>query len=248
MKIRIACVFLLLMCFGCNNTGEELTFENINLDIDKCVDCPSVDITIPKALGKTKLDNTINNAISEEIISLLNFDDDTDAISIEKAVKSFQSEYTTLKERYAEESMPWEAEIEGKISYEGPNIITITLNSYLFTGGAHGYSATRFLNFDKKKGKALKNSELFKSQDAFEKFAETKFRAQENIPSDLSINSTGFMFETELFYLPENMGFTKEGLQLFYEQYEVASYADGPIVLTLPYADIKDYLALKTKS
>ena len=246
MKVRIIFMLLLITCFGCKK-GEGLTFESINFDKEKCAECPMVDITIPKAMGTAKLDNTINNAVSEEIISLLNFDDDTDALSIDSAVKSFQSEYKTLKEKYAEESMPWEAKIIGEVAYEDLNILTIKLDSYLFTGGAHGYSTTRFLNFDKKRNKVLKNSELFKSQDTFEKLAETKFRIQENIPPDQSINSTGFMFETDLFYLPENIGFTKEGLQLFYEQYEVASFADGPIVLTLPYADIEDYIALKTQ-
>ena len=246
MKNRIVCMFLLFICFGCKN-GDELTFETINFDKEKCADCPLADINIPKALGTNKLDKTINNSVSEEIISLLNFDDDSDALSIENAIKSFQSEYKTLKEKYAEESMLWEAKIDGEISYEDLNILTIKLDSYLFTGGAHGYSTTRFINFDKKKGAVLKNSELFKSQDDFEKFAETKFRLQEHIPDNQSINSTGFMFETELFYLPENIGYTKEGLQLFYEQYEVASYADGPIILTLPYADTEDYMTIKTK-
>ena len=53
------------------------------------------------------------------------------------------------------------------------------------------------------------------------------------------------MFENDEFYLPENIGFTQEGLQLFYEQYEVASYADGPIILTLKYKEIEPYLKFK---
>ncbi|MEO0900921.1 MAG: DUF3298 domain-containing protein, partial [Bacteroidota bacterium] len=34
-----------------------------------------------------------------------------------------------------------------------------------------------------------------------------------------------------LFHLSENIGYVPEGIQLIYNQYEVASYADGPIVL-----------------
>ena len=52
------------------------------------------------------------------------------------------------------------------------------------------------------------------------------------------------MFEDELFKLPETMGFTKNGLQLIYNRYEVASYSDGPVVLTLPYDEVDTYLAI----
>ena len=55
------------------------------------------------------------------------------------------------------------------------------------------------------------------------------------------------MFENDEFYLPNNIGFTKNGLQLIYNQYEVASYADGPMSITLPYAEIRNYLAVEIK-
>jgi len=141
----------------------------------------------------------------------------------------------------------WEAKIKGSISYEDAKFITIILDSYLFTGGAHGYTSKRFLNFDKKKGTEMENSELFKNTEDFLVFAEEMFRKKENIPKNKSINYTGFMFEQDSFYLPENIGFTKDGLKLLYNPYEVASYTDGPIELVLPHTEIKKFLAKKPK-
>ena len=247
MKIRIICTLLLFAYMSCENDGK-LTLETINLEQEDCTDCLIVDITFPKALGTTKIDDTVNEAVSEEIISLLNFDDETNVITIKSAVESFGKEYQTLKQKFPEESMPWEAEIHGKVAYEDNNILTIRLKSYLFTGGAHGYSTSRFLNFDKRRGTALKNSRLIKNKEEFMELAEAKFRLQEKIPAMESINSTGFMFDGEAFYLPENIGFTQKGIQLLYNQYEVASYADGAIVLTLPYKEVKDYLTVKIKA
>jgi len=122
------------------------------------------------------------------------------------------------------------------------------LNSYLFTGGAHGYTTRTFLNFNKRKGKEIENWELFKDLEHFKNFAEAKFRFQEDIPANNPINSTGFMFEQDEFYLPENIGFTEKGLVLLYNQYEVASYADGAIELVLPYGEVKKYLTKKVKA
>jgi hypothetical protein len=56
------------------------------------------------------------------------------------------------------------------------------------------------------------------------------------------------MFEKDHFYLPENIGFTEKGIKLLYNQYEVASYADGPIELTLPYKDIRKFLSGNIKT
>jgi hypothetical protein len=179
------------------------------------------------------------------VISLLIYDDEIEATNIEEAIQSFKNGYLELKKMYPDEPVGWEADIEGKVTYEDKNILTIQVSSYLFTGGAHGFSATRFLNFDKAKALELETLELFNDPLEFQSFAEGKFRDQEKIPANGSINATGFMFEDDEFYLPENIGFTQEGLQLFYEQYEVASYADGPIILTLKFKELEPYIKFK---
>lgn len=243
MKIRIIYIFALLLCLGCGN-DYKLTFEQVSFPEDECSDCPAISISIPKALGKAAINASINTALREEVIAILNFDEETAATTIESAITSFREAYFNLKEKYSDESTAWEAKINGLITYEDESIITLKLDSYIFTGGAHGYSTSRFLNFDKKKGQELTNEELFKNEEKFLELAEAKFRLQEHIPATKAINSTGFMFNRDTFYLPENIGYTKDGLQLFYEQYEIASYADGPITLTIPYTEIEKFVQI----
>ena len=243
--IRLFISFLLLL--GCNEE-HKLTFEPLIVSDNDCSACPNISIEIPKALEQTKLSETINTALEEELLSLLVFDDELEASSISEAIQSFKNGYVELKKLYPDETAGWEAKISGTVTFEDKNKITIALNSYLFTGGAHGYTTRSFLNFNKRKGKEFENWEFFKNQDHFENFAEAKFRIQEDIPQDNPINSTGFMFERDKFYLPENIGFTEKGLVLLYNQYEVASYADGAIELVLPYDEVKNYLTKKVKS
>ena len=239
----------LMMCFSliACNTEEILTFETSIISNDTCENCTSVSIEIPKALGRIKLSKTINIALQEEIIALLNFDEESDAQTIEGATAAFVKDYEELNGKFPEESMPWKAKINGTIIFENKEVLTILLESYMYTGGAHGYDTNRFLNFDKIKEVELDRVELFKNEEKFKAFAETIFRKQENVPADASINSTGFMFETESFYLPENIGYTHKGLLLFYEPYEIASFADGPIILTIPYNDANNFLKISTK-
>lgn len=247
MRIKKIVPLCLLVLLGCQKK-EGLTFESVYYTGEQCTQCPKVDITLPKALDKDKVAASIDNALKEEVIFLLSFDDEIEAASIEEAIKSFSNGYTELRELYPEESTLWEAKIDANLSYEDREILTIEMDSYIFTGGAHGYTSKRLLNFDRIKGTELENWQLFKDSPEFQKFAEGKFRAQEKIPREQPINSTGFMFEDDIFHLPENIGLTKEGLTLLYNQYEVASYADGPIELVLPYKEVKKYLAAKIKS
>ncbi|MFS4468856.1 PdaC/SigV domain-containing protein [Maribacter sp. 2210JD10-5] len=247
MKKSISFALLCLLFFCCDSSNE-IKFETTSFHETACDACASISIDIPRAMGKSKIHTAINTALSEEIIYILNFDEETEASDIQTAIASFIEGYQELKSKYTEEATPWEAKIEGAISYEDETILTLRLESYLFTGGAHGYSTVRFLNFDKKKGIEIDNEKLFVNTDDFQKLAENKFRLQEKIPDGAPINSTGFMFETDTFYLPNNMGYTPEGLQLFYEPYEISSYADGAIILNMTFEEIQPLLAFKPKS
>lgn len=244
MKIKLAFLFLFILTISCKDKNE-ISHEPLTFKSEKCNDCPEVQIDVFNFEGDSKIVSTINNTIREEIIDQLIYDDEIKANTVDDAIQSFKKGFLDLKEMYPDESLGWEAKIKGEISFENKDVISIKLDTYIFTGGAHGFSATKFLNFDKKKGNEFENWQLFNDKDAFTHFAETKFKIQENIPQNASINSTGFMFEGDNFYLPSNIGFTEKGLQLLYNQYEVASYADGPIVITLPYNEIKKYLSVR---
>lgn len=247
MKIKLIYLLTIVLVTACKKE-DSLTFKPYSISNGNCEDCSTVLISIPKALDKSNLSETINIALQEEIISLLNFDEVSDAQSIEGAIESFIADYEDMDGKFPEQSMPWEAKIKGDVTFESKEILTIRLESYLFTGGAHGYNTFRFLNFDKIKGTELDRQDLFKREKEFEGFTEAKFREQENIPAQAPINSTGFMFETEAFYLPENIGYTDNGLLLFYEPYEIASYADGPILLTIPFQEVNAFLKFPIKT
>ncbi len=227
---------------------KTLQFKTLTLAGDSCGDCPQVNITLPQARGKTRIAEAINTALREEVISMLTFEDSLEVTTLDQAVTSFRKGYEHIRKLYPDETPGWKAELFAEISYEDEHWVSIKLSAYTFTGGAHGYGSVRYLNFDKQKGSEVESWELFRNQKEFQKFAETRFRQQEQIPANQPINSTGFMFEDDRFTLPENIGLTAEGIKLYYNQYEVASYADGPIELTLPFGEVRRFLNYPAKS
>ncbi|MEM7486579.1 MAG: DUF3298 and DUF4163 domain-containing protein [Bacteroidota bacterium] len=247
MKKSIRILLLFLITIGCENS-DKLTFEPLQIVGEDCSDCPQIDINVPKAIDDTTIANTINRSTEEEIIAYLSFDEEEDIENMKDAIASFTRSFKELATRFPEDTIGWEAKVDGEVVYEDENVLTLAMNIYIFTGGAHGYGATTFLNFDKTKGIELENWELFEDLEDFQQLAEAKFRAQEGIPQEGNINATGFMFEDDEFHLAENIGYTEDGIQFVYNQYEVASYADGPILLTLPFKEINKYLKNKVKS
>lgn len=237
-------LLIFLLSAGCGKE-EKMVFEKRIYEGENCSGCPEIKIELPIALDTRKISETVNDALKEEVISLLAYDQDQPPADIPEAVTSFKKGFEKLQNEFPDETVPWEADIEARVSFENEELLTIGLNSYIFTGGAHGYGSTRYLNFHKKSGRELDNSELFRNHKRFAEFAEDQFRSQQGIFPDRPINSTGFMFERNEFYLPENIGFTENGLKLLYNPYEVASYADGTIELLLPYNDVKRFLKLK---
>jgi hypothetical protein len=247
MIYRLVFISILGILLGCTQ-NESLVFNPVHLNSNPCSMCPEVKIGIPEAKGDSKVAFAINTALREEIISLLSFEDSLEVANIQDAIRSFQLGYEQIRKLYADEPAGWKAEIFGEVSYEDEYLVSIKLQTYIFTGGAHGYGSVRYLNFDKHRGAEMEHWQLFRNEPEFQQFAELKFRQDQNIPQGKSINSTGFMFEDDRFYLPENIGLSAEGLTLYYNQYEVASYADGPIEITLPFGEIDEFLSFPKKS
>ena len=247
MRIFLNYFVVMVLLIGCNQRNS-LSLVTTKIEGNNCENCPLVIINIPKAMDNDRISDAINSSLQEEIIAELTFDEQDVIEDIADAIDSFVDGYKDIQKKHPEEMTVWEAKINAEVSYEDQQMITIKLDTYLFTGGAHGYGATRFLNFNKNKGTEIEGWELFIDKEDFKRFAENKFRKQEKIPQDMSINSTGYMFEKDSFYLPENIGFTQEGVKLLYNQYEVASYADGPIELILPYKEVNKYLSGEIKS
>lgn len=241
MRIQIS--LLIPLAFMACQPNEDLQLEAREYAGAACETCPPVEVSVLEAQGKDPLDVSINAAQREEIITLLDYDQETNATDIPGAIAAFQGAFQKVQEEFPEELTGWEARARTDLGHYDSHVVSLKMDTYVFTGGAHGLGNTRYLNFDRKTGKELDALELFDDPKAFSEFAETAFRQQYDIPADAPINSTGFMFEDDRFALPQNIGIETGEVVLHYNPYEAASYADGPLVLRFPLAEVRPYLA-----
>ena len=243
---RVFWILLFIVLLGCEDTAT-FDWTAREYHAPDCADCPLVEVAIPEGPENNRLAAAVRQSLREEIILWLDYAEENTASSIEEAMASFGEGYREVIAQFPDETLGWEARIEGLVSYESPKLLSISLDGYIFTGGAHGYTGRRFLNFDVSRASELEPGELFANTTAFQQMAETAFREAYGIPLEGGINSTGFMFENNQFRLPENIGFTPQGIMLYYNPYEVASYADGPLELTIPFEQAAPYISERLK-
>lgn len=209
--------------------------------------CTNVNIDVPVAENIPVLADSINNKIFNTVRSIVYFGEKPyNAKTYDEIMTSFINDYDKMKKDFPKDPMaPWEATIKSNVPYKTDSIINVKLTSYMFTGGAHGYGADRSLIFNAKTGKSLKHSDLFTDIKGLTAYAEKKFREKYKIPIGKNINATGFMFENDKFALPQNIFYTDKGLLLYYNAYEVASFAEQQKELLFPYSEIEKYLKVK---
>ena len=121
-------------------------------------------------------------------------------------------------------------------------IVTLELSEYSFSGGAHGSSYLLYTVFDINKVKRIKLNDLFNKGfiTKLTKIGEEYFRELRNHEPTTNLEEAGYWFENNQFALPDNFFISKDGLGFTYNQYEIASYADGIITFTIPFYELNE--------
>ncbi len=228
---KITLLLLLSLAFAACETEEEpLGFIDYSVEryYEDCRpeegNCTFINLGYPVAKNNTNAAEKINRSINDRIIRIVDYSEEITAESPEELAEDFITNYENTKAKFPDSETPWEASVQGEVSYKGENLISVRFNSEIFTGGAHGYAGTGFINFNPETGDEYEHSAIF--NEDFIEFVEKAFREKQEIPKDEVINSTGLFFENDEFHLPNNIGFTEEKVIVIYNPYEVAAYAE----------------------
>lgn len=235
-RVFVFSVGVFMLFFNCEGPTKT-TFSDISISTENN---NIVEINIPKAHGNSKATDYINTSIEETVINALHIGA-PNAIqyqTIEESIASFNKEYEDFKTDFPESSQIWEAQIDGEVIFQSPEIISISITSYVNTGGAHGILNISFLNFESITGKQIINTELFTNIGAVKQLAQIHFNE--------AIKEKDMLFESDKFELPENISYTEDGLVLLYNTYEIAPYSTGIIEFSIPFDEIESYLVFNS--
>ncbi|WP_034060644.1 PdaC/SigV domain-containing protein [Lacinutrix jangbogonensis] len=201
----------------------------------------TIEINIPKAEGKTEAAKQINKTLSHFVNTALNIEAvHTTKLSTEESIEDFKKAYKDFKTQIGKTLYtslpPWEILIDGEVIYKNKTLASIAINSSINTGGAHSNLVFRFYNFDIKTGQELEAKDLINNIPKFTVLAQKYYDKELFSASNERINA----FESDTFTLPKNLGFSEDGVIVFYDTFN--SISNYVIEFTIPYIVANDYL------
>lgn len=135
---------------------------------------------------------------------------------------------------------PYTATTDFEVKHIGKSIISLYINYYQYTGGAHGMHGKKPFNFDLTSGRQLELKDIFKIGTDYKKLLSVEIEKQMKQKQVHYFDDAAYTIKslpnTQPFY------FTNTGIVIYYGLYEITPYADGPQEFTIPYDYVKDYL------
>jgi len=118
------------------------------------------------------------------------------------------------------------------------DFLTIQYKFDGYSGGAHGYYNEIYKVFDLKNNKTLQLSDVVENQDSQ---VWSRILMDHFLKNDIGTGQSEMLLVKEI-PLNNNFYFDNQNLYFLYNQYEIAAYAAGPILIKVPFSDIKPML------
>lgn len=140
-------------------------------------------------------------------------------------------------------NLSWYEESSIGISHQTQTILCTFQALDGYYGGTHPMGGIAYQVYELPDAKRVQKwQNLFTDTTAILKMAEEIFRKEKSLAPKVSLEEAGYWFNNNRFHLTDNFGLDAEGIFFVFNQYEVASYAEGPIDISIPYARIRKYL------
>ncbi len=217
--------------------------------IDTHSDPDSVEISLPRMVNNILKDEegaTIENQekvysnkyvsvnINKPIVKIAKNKEAEGIINnkISKRINDFEEYITKLSIRDNEynikvglEPKPYVINVNNNVTYNKNNILSITLNLYSYTGGAHGSSVDESFNFDINTGNRGVIEDFLGNNRNYNKII------LDNVKATINKNPELYFKEAvdKLNVIPYNQKFflTDKDLVIYFDEYEIAPYVAG---------------------
>lgn len=210
---------------------------------DQRTNCAEVKLAWPVIEeGSDALRQAVQDWAEAFLSGMLTYASETDAekvLPVEQAAQSFFGTHRQFVKDVPDGMSYFMAECSHETLLNDGRYLTLQLEGYAYTGGAHGSPMARVATFDAASGKQYALGDLVSDLNALEAIAEKAFRAERQDLFNPEDGSEPFDFDEVFpFALPQNFGLTANGLYCYYVPYEVGPYAIGGTQFTIPYNEL----------
>lgn len=194
-------------------------------------ECPTIKVRRVVFSGKDRF----NKFLDETLVALAELDTKQNAPF--KTFAAFQKYFFTVARP------KWEVVLEAGVRRDTPELVVVQLDSYVFSGGAHGASTTQYINWLPKADRllTLETMILPKAAKQFEE-ALRRQHAEWLKTNTLAQENPAAYAKTWPFTLSDNVALLAEGLAVTYDPYVLAPYSYGRPTLVIPYSQLNGIL------
>lgn len=137
--------------------------------------------------------------------------------------------------------LPYVVHVSYDVKRNDGRIVSVVLEMYQFTGGAHGLSHWEAFNFDTKTGKVLKLDDIFRSGTEWRDLIRSEINSQMAEDTETYYFPPG-QLATDWIPNPKKFYLTDTELVIFFDLYEIAPYAYGHPTFSISLETIQDML------
>jgi hypothetical protein len=204
--------------------------------------CVSLIFIYPEFEGVDPLADKLNDWIFEK---LYDQDNDLNSSDAEQLAQQWYNDYEIYATEIDNYNISWSLERRIELVHDTPELISLHFHEFSFTGGAHPIQTDIFRSFQKPGGNVITLNDLTYDDSQFRQLTvlvEEQFRYTFEILEEENLEDAGFWFVDNDFHLTDNFAFTNFGILFYYNVYEVAPYATGPIAVEIEYRDLQNIL------
>lgn len=200
-------------------------YQNCNIDSS---DCAHISYTYPLFKSPQPLADSLNALV----LTIFGVNKNT---NMEQSQQTFMAEYEKFEKEFKDSEQSWYSQTNVNVHFQTNNLVCISVDMDDFTGGAHGMYSTIYSNYYKPKNEILTLQKLFSDSNLKKllSIAETGFRTANELTIKANLDDAGYWFKDNKFHLSDNFVLTNEGATWLFNPYEVASYAQGTIELSV---------------
>ena len=141
----------------------------------------------------------------------------------------------------------WASLVQADVVLNTRTLVSLRFNSYGFTGGAHGNPSVQFVTLERSSSRQLYLQDIVENNRLvdLERINSDALRSERHIQPGQSFKEAGLFVHGNQLPLPHNFLLTPRGLLMSYNYYEIASYTQGIINYTIPFAALKGIIKQK---
>ncbi len=192
-------------------------------NIQQSTDLISIDLKIP----------VVSGMINQKIQGKINGQFEKDALDFRKEIEKLSVQGKQDADNSGFPFRKFDSTTAFEVAYNKNSLLSIPVEYYQFTGGAHGSTEKKPYYYDLKTGRVIALGDIFKEGYNYKEANNQEVKRQIKEKNDLYFTQPGMEFQT----IKENQPFyfVDGGLTIYFAQYEIAPYAAGIPEFKLPF-------------